>query len=282
MDNAALERPVIGRYQIEHEVGRGGMGTVYLGKDPKIGRTVAIKTLPLTREFDDSQLIEVRRRFYQEAETAGKLNHPNIVTIYDAGEEHDLAYIAMDYVNGKTLDEYADLGNLLPTHEVFEIGIKIADALSYAHINKVVHRDVKPANVIYDIHSGSLKVTDFGIAYLTDNSKTRSGLVMGSPYYMSPEQIAGRKVDGRSDIFSLGVTLFELFTGHLPFKADSLANLMYQITNEKHPNVRKLRPELPACLVSIFKKALAKSADDRYKDAAALKEELVRCKAKLS
>ena len=282
MDNAALERPVIGRYQIEHELGRGGMGTVYLGKDPKIGRTVAIKTLPLTREFDDSQLIEVRRRFYQEAETAGKLNHPNIVTIYDAGEEHDLAYIAMDYVNGKTLDEYADLGNLLPTHEVFEIGIKIADALSYAHINKVVHRDVKPANVIYDIHSGSLKVTDFGIAYLTDNSKTRSGLVMGSPYYMSPEQIAGRKVDGRSDIFSLGVTLFELFTGHLPFKADSLANLMYQITNEKHPNVRKLRPELPACLVSIFKKALAKSADDRYKDAAALKEELVRCKAKLS
>ena len=282
VDNASLERPVIGRYQIEHELGRGGMGTVYLGKDPKIGRTVAIKTLPLTREFDDSQLAEVRRRFYQEAETAGKLNHPNVVTIYDAGEEHDLAYIAMDYVNGKTLDEYADLGNLLPIHEVFEIGIKIADALSYAHTNKVVHRDVKPANVIYDIHSGTLKVTDFGIAYLTDNSKTRSGLVMGSPYYMSPEQIAGRKVDGRSDIFSLGVTLFELFTGHLPFKADSMANLMYQITNEKHPNVRKLRPELPACLVSIFKNALAKSANDRYKDATELKEELQRCKAKLS
>jgi len=282
VDNASLERPVIGRYQIEHELGRGGMGTVYLGKDPKIGRTVAIKTLPLTREFEDTQLAEVRRRFYQEAETAGKLNHPNIVTIYDAGEEHDLAYIAMDYVNGKTLDEYIDLGNLLPIHEVFEIGIKIADALSYAHANKVVHRDVKPANVIYDIHSGTLKVTDFGIAYLTDNSKTRSGLVMGSPYYMSPEQIAGRKVDGRSDIFSLGVTLFELFTGHLPFKADSLANLMYQITNEKHPNVRKLRSELPGCLVSIIKKALAKSADDRYKDAAELKEDLVRCKAKLA
>lgn len=282
VDNAALERPVIGRYQIEHELGRGGMGTVYLGKDPKIGRTVAIKTLPLTREFDESQLAEVRHRFYQEAETAGKLNHPNIVTIYDAGEEHDLAYIAMDYVNGKTLDEYADLGNLLPIHEVFEIGIKIADALSYAHTNKVVHRDVKPANVIYDIHSGALKVTDFGIAYLTDNSKTRSGLVMGSPYYMSPEQIAGRKVDGRSDIFSLGVTLFELFTGHLPFKADSMAHLMYQITNEKHPNARKLRSGLPACLVSIFNKALAKRANDRYKDAAALREELVRCKAKLS
>jgi len=281
VDNASLERPVIGRYQIEHELGRGAMGTVYLGKDPKIGRTVAIKTLPLTREFDDTQLAEVRRRFYQEAETAGKLNHPNIVTIYDAGEEHDLAYIAMDFVNGKTLDQYNDPDELLPIHEVFDIGIKIADALNYAHTNKVVHRDVKPANVIYDIHSGSLKVTDFGIAYLTDNSKTRSGLVMGSPYYMSPEQIAGRKVDGRSDIFSLGVTLFELFTGHLPFKADSMANLMYRITNENHPNMRKLRSGLPACLVTIIKKALAKSADDRYKSAAELRDNLVRCKAKL-
>ena len=281
VDNASLERPVIGRYQIEHELGRGAMGTVYLGKDPKIGRTVAIKTLPLTKEFDDTQLAEVRRRFYQEAETAGKLNHPNIVTIYDAGEEHDLAYIAMDFVNGKTLDQYNDPDELLPIHEVFDIGIKIADALNYAHTNKVVHRDVKPANVIYDIHSGSLKVTDFGIAYLTDNSKTRSGLVMGSPYYMSPEQIAGRKVDGRSDIFSLGVTLFELFTGHLPFKADSMANLMYRITNENHPNMRKLRSGLPACLVTIIKKALAKSADDRYRSAAELRDNLVKCKAKL-
>ena len=282
VDNASLERPVIGRYQIEHELGRGGMGTVYLGKDPKIGRTVAIKTLPLAREFDDGQLAEVRRRFYREAETAGKLNHPNIVTIYDVGEEHDLAYIAMDFVNGQTLDQYSDPDDLLPIHEVFNIGIKIADALNYAHINKVVHRDVKPANVIYDIHSGSLKVTDFGIAYLTDNSKTRSGLVMGSPYYMSPEQIAGRKVDGRSDIFSLGVTLFEIFTGHLPFKADSMANLMYRITNENHPNMRKLRPGLPACLVTIIKKTLAKNADDRYKTAAELRDDLTRCKAKLS
>jgi CHASE2 domain-containing sensor protein len=281
VDNTALERPVIGRYQIEHELGRGAMGTVYLGKDPKIGRTVAIKTLPLASEFDDSQLAEVRRRFYQEAETAGKLNHPNIVTIYDAGEEHDLAYIAMDYVSGKTLDQYKDPDQLLPIHAVFDIGIKIADALNYAHTNKVVHRDVKPANVIYDIHTGALKVTDFGIAYLTDNSKTRSGLVLGSPYYMSPEQIAGRKVDGRSDIFSLGVTLYELFTGHLPFKADSLANLMYRITNDKHPNPRKLRPKLPACLVTIIKRTLAKSANDRYKTAAELRDNLTRCKARL-
>lgn len=282
VDNSSLERPVIGRYQIEHELGRGAMGTVYLGKDPKIGRTVAIKTLPLTREFDDTQLAEVRRRFYQEAETAGKLNHPNIVTIYDAGEEHDLAYIAMDYVSGKSLDQYKDPDDLLPIPEVFNIGIQIADALNYAHTNKVVHRDVKPANVIYDMHNKILKVTDFGIAYLTDSSKTRSGLVMGSPYYMSPEQIVGRKVDGRSDIFSLGVTLFELFTGHLPFKADSMANLMYRITNEKHPNVRKLRPELPACLATILKRALAKSAGDRYKNSADLKDDLIRCKTKLS
>jgi CHASE2 domain-containing sensor protein len=282
IDNSTLAQPVIGRYQIERELGRGAMGTVYLGRDPKIGRTVAIKTLPLTEEFDSKQLEEVRRRFYQEAETAGQLNHPNIVTIYDAGEEHDLAYIAMDYVDGKTLDNYKSPDKLLPIAEVFDIGIKIASALDYAHKKRVVHRDVKPANIIYDSDNGALKVTDFGIAYLTDNSKTRSGTVMGSPNYMSPEQISGRKVDARSDIFSLGVTLYELFTGELPFAGDTMATLLYCIANDKHKSVRRIRPELPPCLVKIINKALAKKVTDRYASAAEMEQALSRCKANLS
>jgi CHASE2 domain-containing sensor protein/tRNA A-37 threonylcarbamoyl transferase component Bud32 len=282
IDEKSQVRPVIGRYQIEHEIGRGAMATVYLGKDPKIGRTVAIKTMALTEEFDSGQLDEARRRFHQEAKTAGQLNHPNIVTIYDAGEEHDLAYIAMDYINGSTLDCFKRPDTLLPIREVLDIGIKIAAALEYAHSKKVVHRDIKPANIIYDQETGVLKVTDFGIAYLTDNSKTRSGTVMGSPYYMSPEQLAGRRVDGRADIYSLGVTLYELFTGQLPFDGESMANLIYSITNDKQKSIRKIRPELPTCLVKIINKTLAKEAKARYENAGKLKDVLISCQSKLS
>lgn len=218
VDDPNVERPVLGRYEIERELGRGAMGTVYLGRDPRISRTVAIKTLALTEEFESEQLEEVRRRFYQEAETAGRLNHPNIVTIYDVGEEHDLAYIAMDYITGDSLDGHVRPDALLSIEQVFAIGIQVAEALNYAHEQKVVHRDVKPGNIIFDLDKGQLKVTDFGIACLTDNSRTRTGTVLGSPFYMSPEQIAGKKVDGRSDLFSLGVTLYQLFTGHLPLR----------------------------------------------------------------
>ncbi len=277
VDDPKVERPVLGRYEIENELGRGAMGTVYLGRDPRIGRTVAIKTLPLSDEFDGRQLEEVRQRFFQEAETAGRLSHPHIVTIYDVGEEHDLAYIAMDYIAGDSLDNFVHRDDLLPIAQVFEIGIRVAEALDYAHAQKVVHRDVKPGNILFDADSDQLKVTDFGIACLTDHSKTRTGTVLGSPFYMSPEQLAGKKVDGRSDLFSLGVTLYQLWCGQLPFQAENLNTLMYRIANDKPKPIRKLRMELPGCLTRVINKALEKDAERRYANGKAMAEALRRC-----
>jgi len=277
IDDAMIARPVIGRYQIERELGRGAMGMVYLGNDPKISRTVAIKTMALADEFESGRLDEVKRRFYQEAETAGQLSHPNIVTIYDVGEEHDLAYIAMDYIKGKSLDGCVEAASLLPLEEVFDIGIHIADALDYAHERKVVHRDVKPANIMYDRANHVLKIMDFGIACLTDNSKTRTGTVLGSPFYMSPEQIAGKRIDGRSDLYSLAVTLYQLFTGQLPFTGDSMATLMYQIENQKAASIRKVRPELPVCLVRIMNRAMEKDAERRFQSGRSLADALYSC-----
>jgi len=281
VDDPKVERPVLGRYEIERELGRGAMGTVYLGRDPRIGRTVAIKTMALTEEFESEQLDDVRRRFFQEAETAGRLNHPNIVTVYDVGEEHDLAYIAMDYITGNSLDQHIRKEALLPMAQVFTIGLQVAEALGYAHEQKVVHRDVKPGNIIFDHDKGQLKVTDFGIACLTDNSKTRTGTVLGSPFYMSPEQIAGKKVDGRSDLFSLGVTLYQLFTGHLPFEGDSLTSLMYQITNETPKSIRKLRPELPVCVTRFINKALEKDPPKRFDTGQGMADAIRRCMEKI-
>ncbi len=277
LENSGVQKPMLGRYTIDRELGRGAMGMVYLGRDPKIGRTVAIKTMVLAQEFEGEKLGEVKERFFREAETAGRLNHPNIVTIYDVGEDEDLSYIAMDYLKGENLLAFCKTDRLLPAKEVFEALKKVADALGYAHNNNVVHRDVKPANIIYDRESGVLKVTDFGVACLTDSSKTKTGTILGSPSYMSPEQLAGLKVDGRSDLFSLGVTLYQMLTGELPFIGESLASLMYKIANEKHPDVRLFRPDLPACVSRIINKALAKEADKRFQSGELFANALERC-----
>lgn len=277
-----LQKPMLGRYQIDSELGRGAMGMVYLGRDPRIARTVAIKTMALSQEFDEEQIADVRARFFREAETAGRLNHPNIVTVYDVGEEQELAYIAMDYAPGKPLSAYCKFESLLPATKVFDIMIKVAEALDYAHQQQVVHRDIKPANIIYDEKSGVVKVTDFGVACLIDSSKTKTGTVLGSPSYMSPEQLAGKKVDGRSDLFSLGVTLFQLLTGELPFVADSLASLMYKIANEKHVDVRVLRPDLPACVSTIINRALYKEVEKRVQSGHHLANALRRCRQQLT
>lgn len=273
-----LQKPMLGRYQVERELGRGAMGMVYLGNDPKIGRTVAIKTMALAQEFEGEQLDDVKRRFFREAETAGRLNHPNIVTIYDVGEEQDLAYIAMDYLKGDNLLTYGKPDNLLPVDTVFEIVAKVAEALDYAHEQRVVHRDVKPANIIYDAESATVKVTDFGVAHLVDASKTKTGTILGSPSYMSPEQLAGHRVDGRSDLFSLGITFYQLLSGELPFVGESLASLMYKITNEKHPDVRMFRPDLPACTSKIVNKALHKDLERRFQRGAQFASALRRCR----
>ncbi len=277
LGNQEIEKPMLGRYQVEKELGKGAMGVVYLGRDPKISRVVAIKTLALSNEFDDDELADVKTRFFREAETAGRLNHPNIVTIYDAGEEHDLAYIAMEFLKGENLAPYTKADHLLPTQQVIDIVIKVANALDYAHASHVVHRDIKPSNMMVELTTGVVKVTDFGIARITDASKTKTGIVLGTPSYMSPEQLSGKKVDGRSDLFSLGVTLYSLLVGEMPFVADSMAALMYKITNEAHTDIRQINPELSEKLAIIVNKMLEKNADNRYQTGGDIADDLKKC-----
>ena len=264
LDGGGVEKPMLGRYEIEKELGKGAMGIVYLGKDPKISRVVAIKTMALAQEFDEDEIDEVKERFFREAETAGRLNHPSIVTIYDAGEEHDLAYIAMEFLKGHDLARYCKPDNLLDMKRVVSIVQRSAEGLDFAHQQNVVHRDIKPANIMYEPESDTVKITDFGIARITDSSKTKTGMVLGTPSYMSPEQLAGKKVDGRSDLFSLGVMMFQMLCGSVPFKAESMASLMFKITNEEAPDVRSMRAEIPEALAKIIDKALTKNVDERY------------------
>jgi serine/threonine-protein kinase len=271
----------LGRYQLEREIGRGAMGIVYLGRDTAINRLVAIKAIPLASEFSDSELAEARVRFFREAETAGRLNHPNIVTIYDVGEERGLAYIAMEYLKGRHLSDYAPSNNLLEPRKVLELIGRTADALGFAHKQQVVHRDIKPANLMYDASTDVLKITDFGIARLTGAGSTRTGIVLGTPSFMSPEQLEGRTVTGRSDLFSLGVSLFQLLTGQLPFTADSMTGLMQQIAEAPHPPLRAFRPDLPACVDSIIDRALAKSPDARFDSGAQMAAALNDCRARM-
>jgi serine/threonine-protein kinase len=266
LDGGAVEKPMLGRYQVEKELGKGAMGVVYLGKDPKIGRVVAIKTMALSQEFEGDELTDARERFFREAETAGRLQHQNIVTIFDAGEEHDLAYIAMEFLKGKDLVDFSRDGSLLPVPKVLSIVARVAEALAYAHRQNVVHRDIKPANIMYELDTDTVKVTDFGIARITDSSKTKTGLVLGTPSFMSPEQLAGKKVDGRSDLYSLGVMLFQMLTGVLPFRGDSMAELMFKIANEEAPDIRIIRKDLPEGVVAVVAKSMAKSPDARYQD----------------
>jgi serine/threonine-protein kinase len=264
LDGGAVEKPMLGRYQVEKELGKGAMGVVYLGKDPKIGRVVAIKTMALSQEFAGNELVDARERFFREAETAGRLQHQNIVTIFDAGEEHDLAYIAMEFLKGKDLSDHCKGDQLLPVSMVLSIVARVAEALAYAHKQHVVHRDIKPANIMFDSESDTVKVTDFGIARITDSSRTKTGLVLGTPSFMSPEQLAGKKVDGRSDLYSLGVMLFQMLAGVLPFRGDSMSELMYKIANEEAPDIRLIRSELPQALADVVGLSLTKRPETRY------------------
>ncbi|HEU4644016.1 MAG TPA: protein kinase, partial [Burkholderiales bacterium] len=261
---AAGEKPKFGRFEVQKELGKGAMGVVYLGKDPKIGREVAIKTMALAQEFEAEELAEVKERFFREAETAGRLSHPNIVTIYDTGEEHDFCYIAMELLKGGDLAPFVKANNLLPVDRALSVVARAADALGYAHKQNVVHRDIKPANMMYHAETDTLKLTDFGIARLTDSSKTKTGMVLGTPSYMSPEQLAGKKIEGRSDLFSLAVSLYQLLCGKLPFQGESMAQLMFKIANEPPADILSVNPNVPPALVAFLDKALAKNPDERF------------------
>ena len=277
LNDGTVEKPMLGRYQVEKELGKGAMGVVYLGRDPKISRVVAIKTMALSQEFEADELVEVKERFFREAETAGRLNHPNIVTIYDAGEEHDLAYISMEFLKGKDLAPHTKADQLLPIPTVVDIVIKVAEALDYAHAQNVVHRDIKPANIMYEAEAGVVKVTDFGIARITDSSKTKTGMVLGTPSYMSPEQLSGKKVDGRSDLFSLGVMLYQMTTGQLPFTGDSMATLMFKIANQPHESATTLNANITPCLTAIIDRMLDKDPEKRFARGQEIAAELRQC-----
>jgi serine/threonine protein kinase len=259
----------LGRYELVHEIGKGAMGVVYRARDPRINREVALKAIPLAEEFDGEELADARAKFFREAEMAGRLSHPHIVTIFDAGEDHGTAYIAMELLRGKHLVDYTEPARLLPPAIAIELMARLAEALNYAHQNQVVHRDIKPANIMFDAPSGELKITDFGIARLTDSSRTRTGVVLGTPSFMSPEQLQGRAVTGSSDLFSLAVTLYQLLTGQLPFRADTMPGLMLKIAQEPHTPVRLVNPALSDGLDGFFARALAKQPADRFPNGAA-------------
>ena len=273
LTSATGTRPTLGRYEIVKQLGKGAMGVVYLGNDPRINRTTAIKTFRFSDDFEPEEVQKLKEKFFREAESAGTLSHPNIVTIFDAGDEQDLAYIAMEYLEGENLEKYTKKDGLLPMIKVIEYTADIADGLEYAHQKGIVHRDIKPANIML-LASGDVKITDFGVARITATSQTQTGVVKGTPYYMSPEQFSGAKVDGRSDIFSLGTMLFQLLTGDLPFRGNSPAALMHKIMHVPHPNPKTINPKILTPLVTVIDKALEKKRDRRYQKAAVMRDHL--------
>lgn len=272
----------LGRYELERVIGRGAMATVYLGRDPTINRRVAIKTLPLAEEFEENDLATARANFKREAESAGRLSHPNIISIYDAGEDNQVAYLAMEYIEGRSLSHYAQVGRLLAPRVVFELMARAAEALHYAHTQNVVHRDVKPANILYNPATDTMKITDFGIARLTDSSRTRTGIILGTPSYMSPEQLSASQVTGQSDLYSLGVTMYHLLTGAPPFQADSIPRLMDKIVKQRHRPVADIRDDVPPCTDSILDQVLAKDPADRFPSGRALAHALRECASRLA
>lgn len=270
----------LGRYEIVSELGQGAMGVVYKATDPLIDRIVAIKTISLNLAQEERE--EYEARFYQEAKAAGRLSHPNIVTIYDVGRSGDIAYIAMEFLQGRELRDILNDGRLLPIDQALDIVAQVATGLAYAHEHDIVHRDVKPSNVMVG-PDGHVKITDFGIARMASAGvRTQTGMVLGSPKYMSPEQVTGKAIDRRSDVFSLGVMLYEVLTGQPPFMGENVNAIMYQTLNAIPAPPSTLNPAVPDMLNFIVAKALAKDVDVRYQDARELANDLRACRDSLS
>lgn len=270
----------LGRYEIVEELGRGAMGIVYKARDPLIERYVAVKTINL-EALPEKERKDYAARFYQEAKAAGHLNHRNIVTIHDLGESGDVAYIAMELMEGRELQTVMDGLRRLPAEKSLYIAAQVAEGLYFAHQRGIVHRDIKPSNIML-LGDDQVKIADFGIAKMSSSlATTKTGMIIGSPLYMSPEQIRAQKIDARSDIFSLGVVLYQMLTGKLPFNADDAHAVMYQIVNEQPAKPSSLNPDVPDALDKIVYKCLAKNPDERYKDAQELADELKSCRDKL-
>lgn len=267
-----------GRYEIVGELGRGSMGVVYEGFDPLIHRRVAIKTMRVegltAREYE-----QYKARFQAEAQAAGVLEHPNIVTIHDFGEDNGVLYLAMEFLKGRSLRDIIDEKGILPVETVIPVFQQVSSALDHAHAHHIIHRDVKPANIMV-LDSGLVKVTDFGIAKVltTETGMTYAGQILGTPNYMSPEQVKGDRVDGRSDIFALGVILYELVTGQKPFGGQNVTTVMYKIINEQPPSPLELDPRIHLGLSHVINRALAKRPEDRYPTCRELSDDLTNYK----
>ena len=269
----------LGRYNVIGELGQGAMGTVYKAVDPLIDRIVAIKTINLTLAVDEKD--EYESRFYQEAKAAGRLSHPNIVTIYDVGKSGEIAYIAMEFLQGRELRDVLNNGQRMPVVQVINVVAQVAQGLAYAHENGIVHRDIKPSNIMI-VRDGHVKITDFGIARMASAAvRTQTGMVLGSPKYMSPEQVVGKQTDQRSDIFSLGVMLYEMLTGQAPFAGENVNAIMYQTLNSIPPPPSSLSSDVPEMLNFIVAKALAKKLEHRYQDTKEFAADLYACRDRL-
>ena len=269
----------LGRCEIQSEIGRGAMGVVYRATDPVLDRTVAIKTIAMS--MDQGERAEYEARFYQEARAAGGLNHPNIVTVYDIGGSGDVAYMAMEFLEGSELRDLTGEGRRLPVEKAADIVAQVADGLGYAHERGVVHRDVKPANIMI-LHNGLVKITDFGIARMRHSEvRTQTGMLLGSPRYLSPEVVVGKRADGRADIFSLGIILYEMLTGAAPFSGETMSALMFQIINFVPAAPSAVNSAVPPMLDFIVVKMLAKKRDERYQDAKELAADLRVCLTQL-
>jgi serine/threonine-protein kinase len=268
----------LGRYEIAAELGRGAMGTVYKANDPMLERTVALKTIRLGASADE--MAEYEARFYQEAKAAGGLNHPNIVTIHDVGKTGEVPYLAMEYLEGCELHEVMRYNRPLAPEHALEIAAQVADGLAYAHERGVVHRDIKPANIMV-VRDGLVKIADFGVARMRSSERGPDTHVVGSPRYMSPEQVLRKRAEQRSDIFSLGVVLYEMLTGAPPFTGADLNAIMFQIVNTEPPPPGSRVSGLPEMLDSIMAKALAKAPDDRYPNARELAADLRECRRQM-
>jgi len=266
-----------GHYRIEREIGRGAMAAVYRASDELDARVVALKILSLGEDWPEDRLEEAKLRLLREAEATSQMQHPDIVTTYEAGECEGRVYLAMELVEGVSLSTHTYEGRLLPPRMATEMCARVADALHFAHQRGIVHRDIKPANIVFDQHSRRIRIMDFGVARFADSHATRTGIVLGSPSYMAPEQLDGRPVTGSSDQFSLGVSLFQLLTGMLPFRSDSMPGLMRVIAMMPHPPLRTIRPDLPASLAESLDRAMQKDPEARFESAAAMALALHDC-----